>query len=159
MHAKSPFFTFATNSLKILAIFYRVHFISAAIFSTDRRSIARTDRKRVGKVIRTKHAAKLSAANFLCICRNSLTFISSLGKRWKSRCKLIIIYHESPAKVETCSNNAAVVVVGWLMRDDWSSDKKKEKKERQRKSTIVDRWNEKFRFFFILPAYYETRVS
>lgn len=43
MHAKSPFFTFATNSLKILAIFYRVHFISAAIFSTDRRSIARTD--------------------------------------------------------------------------------------------------------------------
>lgn len=152
MHAKSPFFTI--NSLKILTIFQRVHFISAAIFSTDRRSIARTDRRRVGKVIRTKHAA-----NFLCICRNSLTFISSLGKRWKSRCKLIIIYHESPAKVETCSNNAAVVVVGWLMRDDWSSDKKKEKKERQRKSTIVDRWNEKFRFFFILPAYYETRVS
>lgn len=137
MHAKSPFFTFATNSLKILAIFYRVHFISAAIFSTDRRSIARTDRRRVGKVIRTKHAAKLSAANFLCICWNSLTFISSLGKRWKSRCKLIIIYHESPAKVETCSNNAAVVVVGWLMRDDWSSDKKKKRKKKGRGSRLL----------------------
>lgn len=149
MHAKSPFFTFAANSLKILAIFYRVHFISAAIFSTDRRSIARTDRRRVGKVIRTKHAAKLSAANFLCICRNSLTFISSLGKRWKSRCKLIIIYHESPAKVETCSNNAAVVVVGWLMRDDWSSDKKKREK---RKAEEVDycrpmEWKISFLFY------------